>query len=79
MATVKQPFQTKPATGGEKPVFTGTDVPIRDFIDWYMGGGTLSGFIERNPEVTRQHIRDYLLSAMPEKILAFGEERDWAQ
>ena len=73
------PFDIKDTPAGEIPVFHGTDVKIHDFIDWVFAKRKTAGeFIERNPGLTRQHIRDYLLSALPDRFLPYGESRDWA-
>lgn len=59
-------------------MFYGTNVQIHDFIDWiYTERKTAGEFIASNPGMTRQHIRDYLLSALPDRFLPYGEDRDW--
>ena len=73
------PYSLKDTPSGKVPVFCGTDVKIHDFIDWIAVKRKTAGeFIARNPQVTRQHIRDYLLSVLPDRFLPYGEERDWA-
>ena len=60
-------------------MFHGTDVNVLDFVDWIFKQRKTAGeFIENNPGMTRQHIRDYLLAALPDRFLSYGEERDWA-
>lgn len=59
-------------------VFVDTNVPVEDFIDWMLNGGVVSGFLAEHPGLTREHIRSYMLSVMPEKLLSYGEKRDWA-
>lgn len=75
---LKPPFELKNTPDGEVPVFPGTDVSIHDFIDWIFTKRKTAGeFIALNPQLTRQHIRDYLFAALPDKILHRAEERDW--
>lgn len=73
------PYDTKNTSTGEVAVFRGTDVKISDFIDWVFTKGKTAGeFIELNPQLTRQHIRDYLFFSLPDRFLPYGEDRDWA-
>lgn len=73
------PYDTKITPAGEVAVFYGTNVEISDFIDWvFHKQKTVGEFIDRNPGLTRQHIRDYLFSALPDRFLPYGERRDWA-
>ena len=73
------PYDTKVTPAGEVAVFHDTNVEIHDFIDWIFAKRRTAGeFIAANPGVTRQHIRDYLLSALPDRFLTYGEHRDWA-
>lgn len=59
-------------------MFPGTDVSIHDFIDWILVQRETAGdFIELNPQLTRQHIRDYLLAVVPGRFLPRCEKRDW--
>ena len=73
------PFDMKDTPTGQVAVFHGTDVNVLDFVDWIFTKRKTAGeFIKRNPGLTRQHIRDYLLSALPDRFLPYGESRDWA-
>lgn len=75
---INPPYALKDTPSGKVAVFFGTDVKIDNFIDWIVvKRKTVGEFIADNPQVTRQHIRDYLLSAMPDRFLPYGEERDW--
>ena len=74
-----RPYDTKATDFGDVAVFPGTNVSIHDFIDWVAVQRKTAGeFIDRNPGLTRQHIRDYLFSALPDRFLPYGERRDWA-
>lgn len=73
----KLPYEMREDDNGATPVFTGTDVPVEDFIAWMLDGGVVSGFLEEHPGLTREHIRGYMLSVLPEELLSFGETRDW--
>lgn len=58
------PFDLKDTPTGQIAVFHGTDVNVFDFIDWIFKKRKMAGeFIELNPQLTRQHIRDYMFSA----------------
>lgn len=73
------PYETRHTPAGEVAVFFGTDVKVLDFVDWIFNKRKTAGeFIERHPQITRQHIRDYLLAALPDRFLPYGEDRDWA-
>ena len=75
---LKRPYETKLTDAGEVPVFPGTDASIHDFIDWMLvQRGTAGDFIELNPPLTRQHVRDYLLAVVPGRFLPRCEKRDW--
>lgn len=74
----KLPYEERQNGDSAVPVFSGTDVPVEDFIGWMLNGGVVSGFLAEHPGLTREHIRSYMLSVMPEKLLSFGETRDWA-
>ena len=72
-------YETKDTPAGEVAVFYGTNVKILDFIDWVLVKRKTAGeFIDRHPQLTRQHIRDYMLAALPDRFLTYGEKRDWA-
>lgn len=77
---LKPPYDIKITPDGEEvAVFPGTDVGIRDFVDWvFTKRKTVGEFIANNPQLTRQHIRDYLFSSLPDRFLPYGEDRDWA-
>lgn len=77
---LKKPYDTKVDPGGkEVAVFPGTSVEIGDFVDCVLTKRkTLDEFIADNPQLTRQHIRDYLFSSLPDRFLPYGEDRDWA-
>lgn len=75
----KPAYDVKDTPAGEIPVFHGTNVRVFDFVDWIFNQRRTAGeFIKRNPPLTRQHIRDYLLAALPDRFLTYGEEREWA-
>lgn len=72
------PYATKPSPAGEVAVFPGTKVEILDFVDWVIRKRKTAGeFIELHPELTREHIRDYMFAALPDKLLPRWERRDW--
>ena len=76
---LKPPYDVKDTPDGKVAVFHGTDVKVLDFVDWMVKKRKTAGeFIKRNPDLTRQHIRDYLLSALPDRFLPYAESRDWA-
>lgn len=73
------PYEKKITPSGTIAVFPDTDVEVLDFVDWIFDKRKTAGeFIEANPGVTRQHIRDYLLAALPDRFLTYAEHRDWA-
>lgn len=73
------PYDVKDTPAGQVAVFHGTNVKVLDFVDWMVKKRKTAGeFIERNPGMTRQHIRDYLLSTLPDRFLPYAEKRDWA-
>lgn len=75
---INPPHALKDTTSGKVAVFYGTDVKIHNFIDWIVVKWKTAGeFITRNPQVTRRHTRDYMLSVMPDRFQPCGEERDW--
>lgn len=77
--SLNPPFDLKDTPTGQVPVFHGTNVKVHHFIDWiFTQRKTVGEFIERHPQLTRQHIRDYLLAALPDRFLSYGEERKWA-
>lgn len=48
---------------GGKPVFAGTRVPIRNFIDYLEYGKTINDFLEDFPTVTREQLTAFLEQA----------------
>lgn len=75
---LNRPYDTKLTDTGKVPVFPGTSVSIHDFIDWMLVERKTAGeFIDANPGMERQHIRDYLLAVVPGRFLPRCEKRDW--
>lgn len=73
-----RPYETKTTHAGDVAVFPGTDAKIEDFIYWILTEReTAADFIELNPGLTRQHIRDYLLATVPDRFRPACEDRDW--
>ena len=52
---------------GGTPVFSGTRVPLRTFLDYLEGGDSLNDFLEDFPTVTREQAIEALRLA--ERIL----------
>lgn len=73
------PYETKRTHAGEVAVFPGTNAEILEFLDWVLPQGKTAGeFIALHPELTREDIRDYILSALPaKKLLPRWEQREW--
>lgn len=73
-----RPYETKTTHAGDVAVFPRTNVEILDFIDWMLVQRKTAGeFIDANPGIERQHIRDYLLATVPDRFRPACEERDW--
>ncbi len=45
------------------PVFTGTRVPVKNFLDYLTTGETLDEFLDDFPSVTREHAIAFLEKA----------------
>ena len=58
---------------GGTPVFKGTRVPIRTFIDYLEAGDRLDDFLEDFPTVTRQQAF-HVLELAKEALLSFPDE-----
>lgn len=64
--------QSHPEIVSGEPVFVGTRVPVRNFLDWLEGGHTLDEFLDNFPSVRREQAVGFLeeaaeslLSSMP--------------
>ena len=55
---------------GGTPVFAGTRVPVRNFIDCLEGGYTIDEFLEDFPTVTREQVIAFLEDTKAELELA---------
>jgi len=55
---------------GGTPVFSGTRVPVRNFIDCLEGGYTIDEFLEEFPTVSRDQVIAFLEDTKAELELA---------
>jgi len=55
MALPSPLISASPERLGGEPVFSGTRVPVRAFIDYIEGGHSLDRFLDDFPDVTREH------------------------
>ena len=61
--------QSSPDILGGTPVFTGTRVPIKTFIDYLEAGDSITTFLQDFPTVTKEQVVN-LLEAAKEQILS---------
>lgn len=54
MVYVAPVIHSDPEILGGIPVFIGTRVPLRNFIDYLTGGSSIDGFLEDFPSVSRE-------------------------
>ncbi len=62
-------FQSDPEIMGGTPVFTGTRVPVQNFVDYLEGGESIDDFLEGFPTVKRTQLVAFI-EAAKEKLLA---------
>ena len=54
MSTLESVVHSDPEVLGGTPVFAGTRVPIKNFIDYLAAGDSLEQFLDDFPSVTRK-------------------------
>ncbi len=54
MSTIESVVHSDPEVLGGTPVFVGTRVPLKNFIDYLAAGDTLDQFLDDFPSVSRQ-------------------------
>ena len=54
MATVDSIVHCDPEIPGGTPVFRGTRVPLKNLLDYLVGGDTLDQFLDDFPSVSRE-------------------------
>ncbi len=62
-------IQSSPDILGGTPVFAGTRVPIKTFIDYLEAGDSITAFLDDFPTVTREQVVS-LLEAAKEQLLS---------
>ena len=58
-------IQSSPDILGGTPVFTGTRVPVKTFIDYLEAGDSITTFLKDFPSVTKEQVVNLLEAAHP--------------
>lgn len=67
--SLNQIITVDPETMSGTPVFTGTRVPLKNLVDYILGGETLDKFLEDFPRVTHEQVTA-LLNLSFETVIA---------
>jgi uncharacterized protein (DUF433 family) len=62
-------FHRDPEIMGGTPVFTGTRVPVQNFVDYLEGGESIEDFLAAFPTVKREQVIAFI-EAAKESLLA---------
>lgn len=63
MTDLKRLIHSDPEIHSGDPVFVGTRVPVRTFLDYIEGGDSLDVFLDNFPSVTREQTIAFLEEA----------------
>jgi uncharacterized protein (DUF433 family) len=75
MSDLKTIIHSDPEIHSGDPVFVGTRVPVRTFIDYIEGGDSLEVFLDNFPSVSREQAVAFLEEATRVALLKSREER----